>query len=113
MMKLKKRHIFLLMIVLIFIIITKQLVMLTQQDYSNSIRPTFNAFNINFLQIIYFFSSFSFCIICIFRYRRPKESNGNNRCIICGVKNKELNDISMCLKCSSSVLVDDNFGFAC
>jgi hypothetical protein len=37
---------------------------------------------------------------------------GINRCIICG-KNKELNNGLICIKCSSSLLVDDDIGFAC
>ena len=113
MMKLKKKKIILIIIILVFIIITKHLVEPTQREYTNSIRSTLNIFNIIFLLIIYFLSSFSFCIICILRYRRPKESNENKRCIICGGKNQELNDVSICLKCSSLLLVDDDIGFAC
>ena len=109
-MELKKRNFILIIIIFISIIVTKHLLEPTQQDDKNSIRPTFNMI---FLLIICFLTTVPFCIICIFRNRKPKENNQNNRCIICGEKNKELNDISMCLKCSSLVLVDDNLGFAC
>jgi hypothetical protein len=76
MKEIKKIHIILIILILVFFIIAFKLLEPTQDENVNSLRPTFNIFNMIFWLIIGFLSSFPF-IICILKYKIPMDGDGN------------------------------------
>ena len=77
MKELKKIYVILIILILVFIIIPKNLLVIPQEKNKDTLRPKFNNFNMIFLSLICFLGSFPFCIFCILIYRRPKDSDGN------------------------------------
>jgi hypothetical protein len=76
MKELNRITIVLIILILVFLIITNNLLEPPKEKNVNSLHPTFNNFNMIFWSIICFLSSFPF-IFCILRYSNIKDSDRN------------------------------------